>query len=289
MRLFIKAWCAYIPRFRKSINNLLIPVLGPDEDLITMGYEVCRILRRNGYANSIKALVYLSSDKEVTNVKSALLSELLRFNGVKNYDVSNFYHLVSIVEDIIGYGDVLVISADSSTAASATSILLSSSGGPVEVLAYDLIANTVPLMPGKNARNDFHAELYMNKLLMSLRELLTKAGVSPKDIKYVATNIKDLKYCSKVLKSVGISENALEPTKYVGKVAYFGLTHTLLTLIKSLELASVGDNILVMDLDENFSYKVSLILRVNEDLNNLRGCVSFIDKLLSNDSVVILH
>jgi len=289
MRLFIKAWCAYIPRYRKLINNLLLPVLGPDEDLITMGYEVCRILRRNGYANNIKALIYLSSDKEVTNVKSALLSELLKFNGVKNYDVSSFYHLVSIVEDIIGHGDVLVISADSSTAASAASILLSSSRGPVEVLAYDLMVNTVPLMPGKNARNDFHAELYMSKLLISLKEFLTKAGVSPKDIKYVATNIRDLRYCSKILKSVGISENALEPTKYIGKTAYFGLTHTPLTLIKALELASVGDNILVIDLDESFSFKVSLILRVNEDLSNLRGCVSFIDKLLSNDSLITLH
>ncbi|MEM0504377.1 MAG: hypothetical protein QXH57_02825 [Sulfolobales archaeon] len=287
MRFYISAWCAYIPRYRKRNGNSLTPVLGPDEDLITMSYESCQVLRYNGYSN-FKALVYLSSDRTI-GVKSALLADLLKLNDIKKYDISDLYHLISLAEEIVEEGDVLVVSSDCSEAAAAVSMVLSKSKGYVEVLSSESLINSPPLLPSKVARNDFHADLYLGRLSKFLKNLLERAGVRPQEIKYVATNLKDLRYCSKILKSVGISDTSLEPSKYVKTIGYFGTSHTLLTLVRSLEISSPGDHILLLDLDDNFTCATSLILKVVEDLRPMRGCVNYLDKLLTNTSVITLQ
>ncbi len=285
MKLYISAWCAYIPRYRKRYGKVLIPVLGPDEDLVTMSYESCRTLK-GSILNNVKALIYLSSDRTI-GVKSALLADLLKLNGVKKYDIGDLYHLIGLVEEMIDDGDVLVVSSDFSEAAAAVSMVLSKSKSYVEILTGDSLINSPPLLPLKAARNDFHADLYLSKLSKFLKELLDKAGVGPQEIKYVATNLKDLRYCSKVLRGVGISEQSLEPSKYVNASGHFNTPHTPLALIRAFEVSSPGDHLLLLDLDDNFSRITSLILRVNEDLGHMRGCVSYLDKLLSDSSVIV--
>ncbi|MCX8186468.1 MAG: hypothetical protein N3G48_05110 [Sulfolobales archaeon] len=287
MKLHISAWCTYIPRYRKNNGKALIPVLGPDEDLVTMSYESCRILRQSCYHN-VKTLIYVSSDKTI-GVKSALLADLLKLSDIRKYDVNDLYHLVGVVQEVVDDGDVLAVSSDSSSAAAAVSMVLSKSGGYVEVVTGNSLINSPPLLPGKDAKNDFHAELYLNKLSKFLKDLIDKAGIKPQVIKYVATNIKDLRYCSKVLRSVGISDLALEPSKYVAAAGHFNTSHTPLTLIRTFEISSPGDYILLLDSDENFSRVTSLILKVNEDLLPVRGCVNYLDKLLNNSSVITLQ
>ncbi|MEM4519493.1 MAG: hypothetical protein QXD94_03555 [Sulfolobales archaeon] len=287
MKLHISAWCAYIPRYRRQNGKTLIPVLGPDEDLVTMSYESCRMLKQNNYLN-ISALIYLSSDKTF-GVKSALLADLLKLSDVKKYDIADFYHLIGVAMEMVNDGDVLVVSSDSSDAAAAVSMILSKSRGSVGVVTGSSLINSPPLIPSKVAKNDFHADLYLNKLSKFLSDLLGKAGIKPQSIKYVATNLKDLRYCSKVLRSVGISDAALEPSKYVAAAGYFSTSHTPLTLVRAFEISSPGDYILAIDSDENFTRVTSLILKVNEDLQPFRGCVNFLDKLLNNSSIIMLQ
>ncbi len=287
MGFYILAWCAYIPRYRKGNGGTLIPVLGPDEDLVTMSYESCRMLK-SSYHGSIKTLIYLSSDRTI-GIKSALLADLLKLNGIKKYDISDLYHLVGLVKEMVSEGDILAVSSDSINAAASVSMVFSKSKGYVEVLSSNSLINSPPLLPSKNARNEFHADLYLNMLSKFLRELLEGVGIKPREVKYVATNMKDLRYCSKVLRSAGIADTTLEPSRYISAVGYFNTSHTLLALIRAFELSSVGDYVLLLDLDESFNSVTSSVLRVNENLQPIRGCVNYLDKFLSSIPAIILQ
>lgn len=286
MKLGLAAWCLYVPRFRKLIDGYYIPVAGPDEDVITLSYESCSILRRNGVASSIKSLIFLT-DKHVNGFRAALLADFLRLNNVKAYDVGDFYHLMNLAIELAEHGDVLVTMTTSDVAVSA-SMVLSNSKLPVEILLFNALLNTTPLIPNSNVRNDFHSELYLNRFSSFIYDALIKSSIDPKDIKYVATNIRDLKYCFKLLRNVGIGDKALEPSRFVSNYGYFSMLHSIVSLIRSLEMAYPGDHILYLDIDRNYNYFVLSVLKVNEDLRDLRGCVSTLDKLLNNSSVIMV-
>ncbi len=285
MKLGLAAWCLYVPRFRKLIDGYYIPVAGPDEDVITLSYESCSLLRRNGIASSIKSLIFLT-DRHVNGFRAALLADFLKLNSVKAYDVGDFYHLMNLAIELAEHGDVLVTMTTSDVAVSA-SMVLSSSKFPVEMLSFNALLNTIPLIPNGNVRNEFHSELYLSKFSSFIYDSLIKLSIDSKDIKYVATNIKDIKYCFKLLKNVGISDRALEPSKFVSNYGYFSTLHSIVSLIRSLEMASPGDHILYLDIDRSYNYIILSVLRVNEDLSSLRGCVSTLDKLLNSSLVIV--
>lgn len=287
MKVGLASWCIYVPRYRKLINGSYIPVPGPDEDAITLSYEACNVLKLNGFCSSVKSLVTLS-EGQFNGLKSALLASLLRLNGVRTYDANDVYHLVNLIMSLVTYGDVLVNVTSVNAAASVSMIVSSSASSVVSIEFFDMLVNAVPLASNGDVRNEFYSELYLNTFSRFLSGVFRKASINPKDVKYVATNLKDLRYCSKVLKNVGVSEKALEPTKFVSNYAYFNSMHSLVSLIRALELASSGDYILYLDVDKNYSYIITLVFRANEDLSKLRGCVLPLENLLNTSSSIII-
>lgn len=286
MKVSLASWCIYIPRYRRLINGSYIPVPGPDEDAITLSYEACNVLKLNGFCSSIKSLVTLS-EGQFNGLKSALLANLLRLDSVKTYDASDVYHLMNLIMNLATHGDVLV-NVTSVNAAASVSMIVSSSTSSVSIEFFDMLVNAVPLVSNGGAKNEFYGELYLSTFSKFLSSVFRKTSVNPKDVKYVATNLKDLRYCSKMLKSVGVSERALEPTRFVSSYAYFNSMHSLISLIRALELASSGDYILYLDVDKNYNYIITLVFKVNEDLSKLRGCVSPLENLLSTSSSIII-
>lgn len=278
----------YLPRYRKFNGRTYVPVPGPDEDVITMSYESCHMLRRNGgsaNARNIKSLIFLSQSNLGNVSKSALLASLLRLSNVLTYDVHDFYNLFSIAHKLVDDGDVLVAVSDVSEGAAAASLVLSSSRGPISVIRSDALSNAVPLVPNERSRGDAYAELFMKAISKFIHDVISNAGISPREVKYVATNLRDLRYAAKVLKSLGVSDSSLEPSKYVSTLAYFGDAHSVLALVRSLELANAGDYILFMNLN-NFSNFVASVLRVDEDISSMRGCVSYLEHLLQAPQII---
>jgi len=246
------------------------------------------MLRRSSKSVSsrgIRSLIFLSQNNLGGVSKSALLASLLKLNDVATYDVHDFYNLFNIAHKLVYDGDVLVIVSDIAEGAAATSLLLSSSKGPVEVIRTEVLSNAIPLVPNEKSRSDVYAELFIKTISKFVSDVINHAGISPKDVKYVATNLKDIKYGTKMLRSLGINDASLEPTKYISTLAYFGDAHSILALVRSLELANVGDYILFMNLN-SFSNFVAAVLRVNEDIGNVRGCVSYLEHLLQTASII---
>ncbi len=294
--------------YEKTVPNI-------DEDTITISVESAKnALKRAGIPPSDIGAVYVGSESHPYVVKPSgtVVAEALGITpdvhiadfefACKAGTEAMFVCYSHVKAGLIKYG--LAIGADTSQGAPGDALEYSASaGGTAFIFGKDkIIAEVLETYSFTTDTPDFwrrehefyprHGgrftgeQAYFRHIISAGKEIMKKAGLTPKDFEYAVFHMPNGKFPQQVAKTLGFELKQIEPgwiVPWMGNT-YSGSSPTGLSAI--LDIAKPGDKILIVSFGSGAGSD-AFIFKVTERIEEVRNLAPKVKEMLDNKKIYV--